>query len=782
MATNQRMMTFVLNVQNEDGVAKTKEFRRAVADVDDTVELLNSTLGDNVTVTAKVVQSEKDAVAQARMIIAQQQRQVKAVNDVVQQYTNYSKMAKMSADSQQVFNAQVAAGVDPLSKEGRQIAQVVKQYQSLRDAQNSTTGSMRNVRGVAQNLGWQMQDVAVQLQMGTNGFVVLGQQGSQVLSSLGPAGAVAGAALAVVAAAVPAIITALDDASVSTEEFEKAQERLNSVVNISSAGVITLTDDYRELYKVNKSLAELKAHQAMLDANLVMNQGIKIAKELTSSLIEVDDSLLARQNMIGMGTLINEKFKEMGEELGVTTEQAVQLNTAFRSFQETGDVTKLNTLVTEITRIALSAKTASPELVELANSVSQAAFDTENYKTVVEKVSDILSGKLNPETLRQGQAVELVIEKYQRMERQLMMTDKQISIDNYLRKEALNDSPEIINATVKQIKAYYDEKSALDELTESMKAEQDFRKEQEKLLKSTTSQISRMQSSLGKSTATIDPLGSEEATHAANLAKLRSYYDSIASISDPAYKQDVLKEQQRLNVLIEMEETRHLQAMEQAQIQQWENINSAAQMTVDSMSTTVDLLSTYGSSITDQMAEMNAAQKVMFLAQQAIAVSNTILSGYQAAAAWRMQATGIGPISAESLAQASIVAAYAQAGTIAGFTFAGLFDKGGVIPSGSAGIVSEYGDELVNGVLVKGPATVTGREDTARILKGGDTNSTSMGGVNIIQHISANGDKALESMARRAALQGAQQGYNMMINDLKSNGAGRQIIRKSTGV
>lgn len=778
MATNQRMMTFVLNVQNEDGVAKTKEFRRAVADVDDTVELLNSTLADNVTVTAKVVQSEKDAVAQARMVVTQQQRQIKAVNSVVEQFNNYSKMAKMSADSQQVFNAQVAAGVDPLSKEGRQIAYTVRQYQALRDAQNTTVGSMRNVRGVAQNLGWQMQDVAVQLQMGTNGFIVLGQQGSQVLSSFGPAGAVAGAALAVISASIPAIITALDDASVSTEEFEKAQERLNSVIDISSAGTVTLTDDYRELYKVNKEFAELKAHQAILDSQLAMMKSTKSAKELTESLIEIDTAS-KNMNLPGMGTWFDQKSKGMAEELGVTVEQLKAMRRELTLSESTGNLSGLAQVMLDIRK---STESVTPKFIELAGAVNQSAFDTENYANASEILADILAGKLNPETLKQGKAIELVIEKYQRMERQLTMTDKQIAIDNYLRKEAANDSKDIIIATVKQIEAYYDEKDARDAVIKSMKDEQDLRKEQEKLLNSTTAQISHMQSSLGKSTSSYDPIGSEENKHATNFAKLRSYYDDIAKITDPAYKEDVLKEQQRINQLIEDEEERHLAAMEQAQLAQWENITSAAQMTVDSMTITVDLLSNYGASITDQMAEMNAAQEAMFLMQQAIAISNTILGGYQVAAAWENQATGIGPIAAETLAQAAIASAYVQAGTIAGFTFAGLFDKGGKIPSGSAGIVSEYGDELVNGVLVKGPATVTGREDTARIMNNTDNNSTSVGGVTVIQNISANGDKALENVARRAAQQGAQQGYNMMLNDLKSNGTGRQILRKSTGV
>lgn len=49
--------------------------------------------------------------------------------------------------------------------------------------------------------------------------------------------------------------------------------------------------------------------------------------------------------------------------------------------------------------------------------------------------------------------------------------------------------------------------------------------------------------------------------------------------------------------------------------------------------------------------------------------------------------------------------------------FAGAKDKGGYIPSNSVGIMSEYGDELKNGVLVRGPATITSREDTAKLMQ-----------------------------------------------------------------
>jgi hypothetical protein len=49
-----------------------------------------------------------------------------------------------------------------------------------------------------------------------------------------------------------------------------------------------------------------------------------------------------------------------------------------------------------------------------------------------------------------------------------------------------------------------------------------------------------------------------------------------------------------------------------------------------------------------------------------------------------------------------------------GGIFAGLFDKGGMIPAGQFGVVGERGPEIVTG-----PARVTSRADTARMMGGG---------------------------------------------------------------
>ena len=56
----------------------------------------------------------------------------------------------------------------------------------------------------------------------------------------------------------------------------------------------------------------------------------------------------------------------------------------------------------------------------------------------------------------------------------------------------------------------------------------------------------------------------------------------------------------------------------------------------------------------------------------------------------------------------------------AGSIFAGLFDQGGVIPSGKFGIVGEKGPEIVTG-----PAKVIGRKDTERMMSGSESGGAS---------------------------------------------------------
>lgn len=106
--------------------------------------------------------------------------------------------------------------------------------------------------------------------------------------------------------------------------------------------------------------------------------------------------------------------------------------------------------------------------------------------------------------------------------------------------------------------------------------------------------------------------------------------------------------------------------------------------------------------------EQSKAYRVLFAASKAFSIVQATMS----------IATGLGK--AQELGFPANLAAMAQVaaqgaaimGQIRGTNYAGAFDQGGFIPAGQWGIAGERGPEII-----QGPATVTSRVDTARMLE-----------------------------------------------------------------
>lgn len=90
----------------------------------------------------------------------------------------------------------------------------------------TATSGMSGAGNIARQLGYQLQDVAVQAQMGTSGLMILGQQGSQVASVFGPAGAVVGAILAVAAAIGSTLFNSVQKTDAELEKLISTVDKL----------------------------------------------------------------------------------------------------------------------------------------------------------------------------------------------------------------------------------------------------------------------------------------------------------------------------------------------------------------------------------------------------------------------------------------------------------------------------------------------------------------------------------------------------------------------------
>jgi hypothetical protein len=104
------------------------------------------------------------------------------------------------------------------------------------------TKSFKLQKNSAQQLGFQLQDVAVQLQGGTSAAVVLGQQGSQLAGVLGPGGALLGAVIAISAAIGGSLLPVLFS---TKDEFKDLDATVEGFIG---------TLDKFELRKINKAI------------------------------------------------------------------------------------------------------------------------------------------------------------------------------------------------------------------------------------------------------------------------------------------------------------------------------------------------------------------------------------------------------------------------------------------------------------------------------------------------------------------------------------------------
>lgn len=105
---------------------------------------------------------------------------------------------------------------------------------------------------------------------------------------------------------------------------------------------------------------------------------------------------------------------------------------------------------------------------------------------------------------------------------------------------------------------------------------------------------------------------------------------------------------------------------------------------------------------------MHSGNEKLFRIGKAAAIAQATIDGYQAI----QNALAEVPYPFNFAAAAAVTAATAvQIANIASTNYAGAYDAGGKIPAGKVGLVGERGPELIHG-----PATVTGRMDTAALM------------------------------------------------------------------
>lgn len=174
---------------------------------------------------------------------------------------------------QEIVNNAVRQGVITQQQGNVQLGVVQQRYERAAGAAISSQKGFRAFRGSAQNVAFQVQDLAVQLGAGTSAFVAFGQQLPQLLGAFGTLGAIIGAVVAVAGALIPVLLDLGNESETTAQKVEGFAGEFD---------VLTLAVEKtgKELFAFERLISNLDAQGDVLALTVLEGQVANVAKNL----------------------------------------------------------------------------------------------------------------------------------------------------------------------------------------------------------------------------------------------------------------------------------------------------------------------------------------------------------------------------------------------------------------------------------------------------------------------------------------------------------------------
>lgn len=239
-------------------------------------------------------------------------------------------------------------------------------------------------------------------------------------------------------------------------------------------------------------------------------------------------------------------------------------------------------------------------------------------------------------------------------------------------------------------------------------------------------------------------------TYRAKLEQLDQYHDeSLVS------EEDYLKAREKLYTdytaeLTKIEKKSKGSVLSEGDVENLEHFHDA----MDSMSDAF-------SNLTQGLNESSASYKALFTIQKSFAVASATI---KAALAW-MTALSESKTWYEALANYAAAISLTTS-IISQLKSVSMHDKGGYIKGGQLGIVGEYGPEIV-----RGPASVTSRKDTAAMAR------ASMGGSSVTVNLYE--DRAKAGQVEQSSTQDGEQIINIFVSNIRKGGQIAQTMEST---
>ena len=210
--------------------------------------------------------------------------------------------------------------LDNLTKKGNKAEKTVKR---VGKSAGAIGGPFRAMRGSVQQASFQLQDIAVQAQMGTDAFIILGQQGPQLASIFGPGGAVLGVLIALGAVVGGTLFKALTGTGEAMKELGEDAKKLRA--NFDSLG--PASQEFQR-FLAGEEIKEGTKNLANLTAELERGQRVTVVGFLAKKKnLETDEEFTKRQLLLNQqierGTLLLEAKREAVDNLRTDTEKLI---------------------------------------------------------------------------------------------------------------------------------------------------------------------------------------------------------------------------------------------------------------------------------------------------------------------------------------------------------------------------------------------------------------------------------------------------------------------------
>lgn len=332
-------------------------------------------------------------------------------------------------------------------------------------------GGMNAAKQSMQQVGFQVQDMVVQLQGGTSAFVAIGQQGSQLAGAFGPGGAVLGAVIALASAVGGVLYKSFGDAKTGAEELQKATKNLQSVLKEGSTGALELTDELLKLAEQSNAAALAKLASSIADANTQ----IKAAGETAAETAQQFDSLISgsvggaavaldRMTQSGMSTAdilknissfsdaagssaiaLRAVVDDLSSSMGITKEEALGLVSQLDAVQKTKSPETVQALANSTANLQAQYGTTNPKLNEFNNIMQEAVVQMMNGKNAAEALQGAYNNlsatidKLKAKQAAAGEAFVAAIEIQSKRGKELINAQNKQLIESINQREGLTE-------------------------------------------------------------------------------------------------------------------------------------------------------------------------------------------------------------------------------------------------------------------------------------------------------------------------------------------------------